>query len=352
MIFFNKKEKVRSFFYAKNFFFTSYENVLFCYDNKNKFQWKKDLLGHICNVFFSKERVYVEFFDKDTGFEKTSVIDVANGNYLTTTLHDFMLRDISYDGKAIALKYEKDFTSNTFLVDLKNEHILWKKNIKILPYFFDNATMLGGLNNHINCFNSDGEIIWTYDVSVLGTWLDYDKTEKAIQFVKIIGTYKEELYIYLNNGCILVLHSKTGRKETLISNDKNIHQGFFSGRFSSLIQLDRGSKKLIQFFRKEYTEVDLITKEVMQYSVEDTNLLGLENISTFVFDEEYIYFSDKNKGKLGTLKRKGLKINWTYELPQVEGKPLTYARSLKLKENYLYVQDNKNTLHIFQNLEE
>lgn len=336
---------VKGFFISNNHFFLSNKNQLKCYDLNSNFQWEKEISGNIWKVLVYQEKAYVEFFDNETGFEKTSVISIANSNNLKNSLNSFMLRDISSNGLAITLKYNEDYSTNTFLIDLKTESIVWNKQFEELPHFINNSMMISGFNNFIKCINIDSSISWIFNTEILGNWTDYDNTKKPIEVSKVLGVYNNKVYIYLNDGKILVLNLKTGAKIAMLSNNKNINQGFFSGSFNSNIKLDSINNKLIQLFRKTYTEVDLNSGIVAEYEIKDMENLNIENITNFVFDDEFIYFSDKNNGNIGMLNRINLKIQWTYSLTQ--SKNNTYGKVLKIKGNYFYVLDNNNTLHIF-----
>ncbi len=242
--------------------------------------------------------------------------------------------------------------TKTKQIDLRTEFFDWENGFDFRPIYTEGVIYLGFKGRKrdvlIGIGNEDGNEKWNFKLSNLGTWFDYDKTEKPFQILKILGIHKKEIFIYLNNGHILVLNLETGKKTAVIANDKNINQGFFSGSFSSNIQFDAINNKLVQLFRKTYTELDLDSKKVTQYEISDLKQLNLENTSNFVFDDEFIYFTDKNEKKLGKLNRENLKIQWTYSFNKTLQNSNVYGRTLKIKGNYFYVLDNNQTLHIFE----
>jgi hypothetical protein len=226
----------------------------------------------------------------------------------------------------------------------RGKHMLLDQRILVISQYLDDGIVCGYDLN-------DGSLIWTYDVTTLDTWQDYDGREKPTQVAKVLGILEDSIYVYLNSGKILNLDIGSGEKISVIENYKNTDQGSFSGMFMNAIELDGGSGKLIQLFNQRYTEVDLSSNVVIQQYLDDFKKRGLENMSRFVFDSEHIYFSDKNSQTLGALNRSTKKLDWTIKLPQdgiANSKQPRYGKELKLKESRLFVLDNKSTLHIFK----
>ena len=251
---------------------------------------------------------------------------------------------------------EKENRNRYLISKLREGNSEWKKLLKRGKCLYLNESFLINTkyldDSIILSYNlEDGGEIWSYDVTNLGTWQDYDSSEKIIQVSRILGIYEDHVYLYLNSGKVLILNVETGEKISVLENDKNTDQGSFSGMFMNAIELDESKGKLIQLFNQRYTEVDLNTKVVTQIHLEDMKSLNLENMSRFVYDDDHIFFTDKNHQKLGALNRSTLKIDWTYELSQEEiskSEQPRYGRDLKLRGNRLYVLDNKFTLHIFE----
>lgn len=345
-------ENVMGFFSSENDILVTYNSSIRCYDFEYNLVWEIEMPGRIVKCLISKSKAYLEFIDKESGFEKTNVIDIKNGNSVLTDLNDYMIRSVSVDGEAIALKYNSDYSTNTFFIRLRSEKVVWEKELSVLPIFTNGTLLFSGLKNLVFAFNRDGSELWRYDLSHLGSWIDYDKKEKVIEVSRILGVFEDRVYVYLNNGKVLVLNLKTGEKITVLENDKNTDQGSFKGMFMDAIELDRNSGKLIQLFNQRYTEVVINTNSVSQSYIEEMKSLRLENMSRFAFDNEHIFFTDKNHQKLGSLNRSTLKIDWTYDLSEVEineSAGQRFGRELNLKNDRLYVLDNKNTLHVFEN---
>ncbi len=275
-------------------------------------------------------------------------------------INSLMTEDFSFKIDAIygnrVISSEKVGKERHVISRLKDGKIEWNISLKFgkfllldSNYLYNTKYLDDGIINSYD--SSTGVLKWTFNVARLGTWKDYDGREKATEISRILGTYKDQLYICLNSGKILVLNIETGEKIIVISNDKNTNQGSFYGIFMKSIELDKENGKLIQLFNQRYTEVELSTYNVKQVHLDDLNEKGLENMAHFVFDSDYIYFTDQYHHILGALNRITLKIDWTYKFPQddvnCEDSP-RYGRDLKLRDGRLYVLDNKNTLHIFE----
>ncbi len=248
---------------------------------------------------------------------------------------------------------EKEERKRYLISRLKNGSIEWKIPLKRGKHIYLDQKILVNSqyldDGKINGYDlSDGSLIWVFDFVALGTWQDYDDREKQTQVNKILGIYDDKIYLYLNSGKILILDIKSGEKIAILKNDK--HSKFDT--FGNSIELDIKNRKLIQLANQDLIEVDLESLEVNQTAIEDMKSFGLENFSLIVFDSDFIFFTDKNHQTLGALNRVTYKIDWTHKLSQQgisESEQPRYGRDLKLKGDRLYVLDNKNTLHIFEN---
>ncbi|QFZ53942.1 hypothetical protein FEZ18_03510 [Oceanihabitans sp. IOP_32] len=340
--------EVNGCYFIQDAFVVLYKEVVRCFDLSQNLLWEKLIPGNSTNCIIYREHAYIEFINKESGFEKTITLDVNTGDVVDRDLENYMLRSVSNEGYAIALKYNPDYSTNTFCIQLPFR-VKWEKQIEDLPLFIDGEYLVSGVKNRITSIGDNGKIDWKFDTSELGNWSDYDGKEKTTEILRILGVRNEALYSYLNNGKILVLDIKTGKKILVIENDKNTDQGSFSGMFMNAVELDEESGRLIQLFNQRYTEVDLNSVSVSQEFLNEMEEQGLKNMSRFVFNHDHIYFADKNNSKVGALDRVTKKIDWTYELSQ-DGvtEQSRYARGLKLNSNRLYVLDNKSSLHIFE----
>lgn len=243
-----------------------------------------------------------------------------------------------------------------FFSILKNGETEWEKQIKTGKFkklfrnnFLNSQYLRDNILGLYSC--AKGEEIWTFDTNTFGSWIDYDKAEKQTEVSKVLGELDNKLYVYLNNGKILIINLHSGEKLDVVENDKNTDQSVFHGRFMSTIQLDVQNNKLIQLFNQRYTEIDIQSKTVTQVHLEDMTGNNLSNMHDFVFDDHHICFFDQNECKIASLNRKTMQLDWVYALSdsntcEIGGS--RYGRNIKLKDNRLYVLDNKHTLHIFE----
>lgn len=267
--------------------------------------------------------------------------------------YPFMIQDC--DKLRNLCSYRKE-GKRYFASVLKSGQIEWERQIKTGKFiklfkrnFLNSKYLTDSFIGLYSCLT--GDELWTFDTTTLGIWIDYDKTEKTTEVQRVLGELDDKLYIYLNNGKILILNLLTGDKIDLLENDKNTDQGSFKGRFMSAIQLDKKYSKLIQLFNQRYTEVDIQNKTVSQIHIEDMIRNNLTNMNGFVFDDDLIYFSDRNECKVATLNRKTMQIDWVhtfYENESCEIGGNRFGRDLKLSGHRLYVLDNKHTLHVFE----
>lgn len=246
---------------------------------------------------------------------------------------------------------EKEERNRYLISRLKSGEVEWRIQLKIGKHIFlDQDILINSQyldDGRINAYKLlDGSEIWNFDTTTIGTWQDYDGSEKPTQVTKVLGIYEGIIYIYLNSGKILLLDSDSGEKITVLKNDK--HPKFDT--FGDSIELDIESGKLIQLARQDLIEVDLQTREVSMTRIEDMNSSNIENASRIAYDNTHIYFTDKNAQTLGALNRYTHKLDWIYKLPQErisKSEQPRFGKDIKLKDNIFYVLDNKNTLHIF-----
>ena len=258
-------------------------------------------------------------------------------------------------GSKLLLKQYGESKSSLIQFDLEKQAYEWELDFNLRPFCYVGGIVFGSIgrkrNSVVAVSSIDGLTIWKYGLNDLGLWIDYDGQENKHQILRSLCVYESTLYLLLNSGKLLLLDIATGEKIALLENDKNTDQGSFSGMFMNAIELDVESSKLIQLFNQRYTEVDLESNVVTQEHLDDLKEHGVENMSRFVFDSDHIFFMDKNNQTIGALNRSTHKIDWTYKLSQAgvdESEQPRYGRDLKLKEDRLYVLDNKNTLHIFE----
>ncbi|MCO5278819.1 MAG: hypothetical protein M9911_12585 [Saprospiraceae bacterium] len=254
-----------------------------------------------------------------------------------------------YSSKLLVKKY---LESKTVVAqfDLELQVYEWELDFDFRPFCHVKGIVYGYMGRKHNTIVAvsriDGLVIWNFDLNKLGSWIDYSGKEKNIEASRILGAHSNKLYIYLNNGKVLILDVEFGERINIFENSK--HPKFDT--FGNSIEIDIRSNKLIQLANQDLIEVDLESMEISMTEIKDMKSFGLENFSFVAFDSDYIFFTDKNHQTVGALNRATKKLDWTYKLSQ-EGisnsEQPRYGSELRLKGDRFYVLDNKNTLQIF-----
>jgi len=327
-----------------------YKNLKY-FDTNNCLNWEIELEGNSSSsTTFIGDLLFIEYFGKETGFEKTYFINTNNQKKISNTLNDYLIRSYTSNNLAFGLKYDLNFNETLALLDLNNQTIIWEKPNMKLPSVYNDIPIYA-IKNEVIRYNLEGNELWAFDTNTLGIWIDYDKREQETAVRRVIGELDGRIYIYLNSGKVLVLDVETGDILKKLVNDKYVSEHWFNGNFGYFIEIDRQNKKLIQLAQKSYTEVNLATYEVTQIDLKESMPINLENDHNIVFDETHIYFSDRYNCKLASLNRTTMQIDWVHQLSdpktcEIDGN--RHGKDLKLYGNRLYVLDNKSTLHIFE----
>lgn len=333
-----------------NGYLTIFKNKLQFYDYSNSLRFEKTLPGNSSSsTTIINQILFVEYFDEKTKFENTFIMDIKSANYIFENLNGYMIRSYSLQNNmAIALKYDSVFNETTAMLNLEKGNILWEKKIENLPFFITDKLLISAQNSRIKKVNINGIEEWTYNTTQLGTWTEYDGRTEQTEVRRILGVLDEKLYIYLNSGKVLVLDINTGEKKLLISNQC---PNSINGSFGFTIELDKNNKQLIQLGGENLFVHDLKINKTSCTIINDMVKSKLNNYELIVFDDEYIYFSDRYECKLATLNRKTMRIDWIHSLSDTVGCEMggsRHGRHLKLHNGRLYVVDNKHTLHIFE----
>ena len=254
-------------------------------------------------------------------------------------------------GSKLLLKQYGESKSGLVQFDLESQEYEWELDFDFRPFCYGGGIVFGAIgrkrNTVVAVSSIEGLVIWNYNLSDLGLWIDYDGQEKKHQVLRSLCIYQSSLYLFLNSGKILILDITTGEQIAVLKNDKYLK----FDTFGDSIELDIESGKLFQLARQSLIEVDLQTREVSMTRIEDMNSANIENSSRIAYNNTHIYFTDKKAQALGALNRSTLKLDWKHKLSQEgvsESEQPRYGRELKLNGDRLYVLDNKNTLHIFE----
>lgn len=347
MIYLNTIDKVSGIYFLPKGFLTYYKNNIEFYSFNSNLLWNKVIPGKFSSASFAENNMFIEYFNINTGFEETCLVLLNTLQETDTVFKNLLIRSTSNDNLAIALKYDSVFNEYKVLLNLQTQIIHWEKQLKYLPFFLSETYLVSAFKKEVIHYDLNGVENWVFNTSILGKWYEYDGRENDVETSNLLGGVFNQLYIYLTSGKILVLDSETGEQKNIIKNDANDK----FDTFGYSIELDANNGKLIQLANQDLIEVDLHNNyTVTQTPIEDMKSLNLENYSKFVFDDDFIYFTDYHHCKIVSLNRKTLKIDWVYDFPQDHDQldNPRFGRELKLINERLYVLDNKHTLHIFQ----
>lgn len=338
--------------FYKHGFFTIFNEIIKFYKHDLSETKCLKLEGKSSSSTYTIENIlFVEFFSPLNGFEDTYLTSLENlEKKIFQQFNGYLIRS-NCNYNAIALKYDENFNETTSLLNLESGEFIWQKKLNYLPHFINQNLLLSAIKNNVIRFNLSGEELWTFDTNTLGTWIDYDKLEKQTEIRRVLGELDDKLYIYLNSGKILIINLNSGSILKILENHTYITNNSWSGNFDNNIEIDYSNKKLIQLFRTDYTEVDLSTLEIKKFGIESLKNQNLENINRIAFDDDYIFFSDRDECKVASFNRKTMQVDWVYAFSdnvscEIGGN--RYGKDLKLYGNRLYALDNKHTLHIFE----
>jgi hypothetical protein len=311
--------------------------------------WKFAFKGICYPKYINKEDLFVQYRRENEIKDLTKHISILTGKEELEIIpkhYQFICAD--YFGNLVFRSKNEDRTSSIHYLDKNKYTLIWSAPLDFKAIEgVENGLIINNKNsNNITLIKLEtGSSKWQFDISKLETWNDYDGRLRKTEVSRILGIYNTDLFIYLNSGRILVLDLETGAKRTIIANDKNIDQGAFNSAFMSSIELDVKTGRLKQLIKQRYTEVNLSTFEVFQVHIEDMVSSKIENMSKFVFDNNHIYFIDRNHSKIGILSRNELKLISNYKL-NIDDK--VKPKEIKLFNNNIYVLDDQNVLHILK----
>ena len=226
-----------------------------------------------------------------------------------------------------ALFHNRKNEANYFsLLNLDTKEIIWEQPNLIAPKLFNNHLFSGSLNKTILNLHSfkTGKVLWQLDLS-------QSHPNSTIQ--RFIGASNGVLVVGLSNDMLLGINTQNG---TIIWERKGIIKG-------KLIEND-----IIHSFMINYSKISLQDgKEINSFvNREYFEQIGIETQrDNYVKVGKHIITTDSRKGIIGAFNTETFQFDWVHTEPGVSfpgGSPMEY------KEPYLFVQDNKKTVHVFE----
>ena len=206
--------------------------------------------------------------------------------------------------------------------------ILWiNKNYKSLEIIKENVF---SQSNHefYSLKLLTGELIWKVDLKEYFPILD------LIGRIQIIDVIHNRVLLGIENlDKLVALDIKSGE---LIWETSSITQG-------KLVMND-----LIHSFSVNYGQLSIVNGKLLKSFIDRDYFekIGIETQrSNYILIDNHIITTDWRKGKIGAFNIDSFKFDWVYE---IEGVSFPSTNPIRYNAPYLYILDNKNTLHIFK----
>jgi len=301
--------------------------------NKNKELLILDSnLIHKSKVQLENNEKYFFKFEETTYFlTDINNLGVFKNNRSRLIINDIKVRDIiKKDFDCFIVFYYGKIRDKTYgIYNIKTNKILWsEKNRPIINldnkiFYFQNNIL-----SRLKIIN--GEIIWQQNLS---------ERFQGLKISRFIGVCESVLVIGLGtsndvDNYVIGINIDTG---DVIWNVK-------TGAINHLI-IDKEAYKLRGIISKYYFEIDISNGyfNKIQFSKNDYSFDSQR--TNFVQVDNHIITTDYRKGKIGAFNTKTHRFDWLHEERGVSfpgGSPMLY------KKPYLFVQDNKQTVHVFK----
>jgi hypothetical protein len=348
-----------------NYFLPSEEHVYCLLENGillkynislKSIQWMSRVIDNASAITLFDGNIYCS---KD--FNST-IINSTNGDIFKECDYDIILILFGL-GKCLAVKKEDEKRKLLLLNQAGNE--LWKTEIKIGKFITYNSEIIFNtsyLNDQIiNGYNlTDFGSLWQFDVAAYAKFYDIYQESRQGLIAHIIGVHKNTFWFGLTSGKLLALDIRTGiLKHEIGFNESDLPVFQFQIKqddyipYGEFMQLNTKRDKIIGLRDKYFMYIDLKDQNPTRRYVEINRSMELHKISsiysnyTFPSDENFIFFCDDRKGKIGVFDIVNLEVVWSYEI-EMQKHGISQILDMKYVDNIWYVLDRNNTLHIFE----
>ncbi|QLE01625.1 hypothetical protein HX109_08610 [Galbibacter sp. BG1] len=325
-------KKVISIKYVSKSYYVSGNELLY---NDGKSLYHYDLLNN--------KEIYSAAVNK--GFEfikrvKEIIIGISSFAYtflsldfqpIKITLVENGLGDYNlFNDNLVIVTTDYDYTNflpKQGLQDVFSDKVLWETDLGQTIHIKAGQVYTFSFNEINKRKIINGEVIWSLKITA----------EKTVP--KFIAALKSILILGLNENVLLGINTETGEVLWKIENFNN----------SSYV-LDENEGRLKGITGIGYYEIDIVSGKRHR-----TLLRSIEEISNpeifdsqrdnFVLIGDHIITTDCSRGIIAAFNTKTLKYDWIHEEKDVY---FPAAKPIKFYDPYLFVLDNKSTLHIFK----
>ncbi|WP_353485403.1 hypothetical protein [Haliscomenobacter sp.] len=201
--------------------------------------------------------------------------------------------------------------------------------------------------------------LWTY--APKGFYYNMLKHTLVEEVRFILGIRNSFLWVSLSSGNIVGLDVLSGVYCKNIGHNevsKDIFPYLKEGDsvpHGDKMQLDVTSGELITLRNKYYIYANLNDLEPWLDYIDVSDSMGKHQLESsyrnnvFPIDENYIYFCDDRRGKIGVFDRHKREVVWSYEL-EMERSGIAQILEMKYANDRWYILDRNDTLHVFERI--
>jgi len=182
--------------------------------------------------------------------------------------------------------------------------------------------------------DSNNNVLWRYEIS--GTYLNLSKSEKERYFSRELGIYNDILWVLVAETDLIGLCVNTGKELHLIKAAKQL-------------ALDANSGELIGLHFDQLFRVNLNESDPVFERIDIASIMGVHDMSAdftdklIHFEDQYIYFCDDDKGKVGVFDREKMEVVYSYSLEIAQG-GVRLILDFKIDGDKWYIHDRRKVL--------
>jgi len=326
---------------------------------------------NIYNLGANHDRCWGHHYEMDSG---KAIIFFPQSN--SFSFYSEYINQYDPDNNEYYITSSKSYTLGK--VDSKLVKKIWQTSYE--PHSFYHTTkicfLLAKLNQLVALNNQTGEELWIYTLPKSFDFVDFTSKKLEGKIVKILGAYKDNVWLLISNGSLLALNTKTGLQSAHIVTpsfaegfnserqqnikkhiDKN-NYGVFNNS-SNNVQLDTDKGVIFGFPYQCYAEVNLKnpTYPFTLWDIKHTldaqkegDKPGFESlkIGSWEKNDVYVYDSFFDSNRFGVFDRATREIRWS-EYFEGEDEGWGAIQDLKYTSGYLYIHAKVDkSLHIYQ----